>query len=105
MIKNEQFLSQLILKKNNILESLLRRIQEYVFVLNQNYSNYGDEDDNIDRCKEEHINNCIKFKDSYQNIDKHYRRNLGLISGLRNEVISYNNEFQGLMETEVDEDV
>lgn len=42
MIKNEQFLSQEILKKNNILENLLRRIQEYVYTLNQNYNNYGE---------------------------------------------------------------
>jgi hypothetical protein len=55
--------------------------------------------------KQNHISVCLKLKDTYQLIDRYYKKNLTLISNSRSEVISYNNEFQGLMETEIDEDL
>lgn len=47
---------------------------------------------------------CTQLKNTYQLIDRYYKKNLTLISSSRTEVINYNNEFQGLMETEVDEE-
>lgn len=83
MIKSEQFLSQEILKKNSLLESLLRKIQEYVYSLNQNYLSYGEEED-IERTKQSHIAVCTRLKEAYQLVERHYKKNLTLISNSRN---------------------
>ena len=55
--------------------------------------------------KSNHINTCVTLKRMYTEIERLTRRNLSKIQEMRSEVVTRNREFQGFMETEVDEDM
>lgn len=41
---------------------MLRKFQEYVYVLNQNYLSYGEEEESVERTKQSHIGVCTRLK-------------------------------------------
>ncbi len=74
-------------------------------LLDGNYKNYGEESADIERVKHNHIYLCLKLKDVYKAIYKLSKRNLQKIEQMRGEVVTQNREFQGFMETEIDEEM
>ena len=101
-IKHEQLLSQELTKKNTCLEDLYKEMQGYITILYRDYMRHP-EDPNIERQKQEHINDCRVLKQEYGHLDHNYREVVREIRQMRGVIGHINEEFERCVETEYDE--